>query len=444
MKKQQAFMSFRRTSAFIQAAVLATTALLPVLLLGNSAGAVQLDNRFIDMSGNQTSDGSGRDGGDAFGQDVTYRVGFDVNQAHANIEGIVVDFCSNSPVYGDSCTAPTGFNVNEGTVLVTANTGITSTWAVHANTDANTLIITKAAGDNLSAGATVAFTLGSNAAADGITNPTTLGSFYARIVTYTDDTFADGYVSTAPDTDGAHRDEGGVALSTARELTITARVQEVLEFCIGTEVDSAVAGFTGVTGDSCTQIAGTDISLGVVDSSNVQRTSDGDINNDGIALVRTNALVGAVVYYKAEQESGLTNGGAGTLRQTGGDNCGTIASVANVCFNSAGGDVTNPAQSAVSAGTEKFGMTLTNLSTGAGGATSNLSCDAAYDGDGTCTAGAATGYAWDPTGVFDTIASSAGPTDDERANIEFAATASPTTPTGLYTVTANFVATSTF
>ena len=72
MTKTNVLQSFARTNAVVTAAVLASTALLPVLLLGNSAGAAQLNNRFIDMSGNQTSDGSGRDGGDAFGQDVTY------------------------------------------------------------------------------------------------------------------------------------------------------------------------------------------------------------------------------------------------------------------------------------------------------------------------------------------------------------------------------------
>jgi hypothetical protein len=89
-------------------------------------------------------------------------------------------------------------------------------------------------------------------------------------------------------------------------------------------------------------------------------------------------------------------------------------------------------------------MTLRDLNTTSGGATTSLSCNAQYDGDGSCGTGAVTGYAWDDTGSFDTIASASGPVDDEKVSIEFAATASPTTPTGLYTVTANFVATSTF
>ena len=51
------------------------------------------DNRFIDMSATQASEGSGRDGGDTFGQNVTYTVSFDLGTAHTNLEGIVVQFC---------------------------------------------------------------------------------------------------------------------------------------------------------------------------------------------------------------------------------------------------------------------------------------------------------------------------------------------------------------
>lgn len=438
MNKINVVRTLARANAFVTAAVIASAALLPALLLNSSASGAQLNNRFIDMSATQTSEGSGRDGGDAFGQDVTYGVSFSLASAHANLEGVVVDFCSNSPIVGDACTAPTGFDVNEGTLAI-ANLVGGASLTLDAATDTNTVVLTNGTGDNLAGAATVSFSLGTAAASDGITNPTTLGTFYARILTYTDSTVAAAYAPNGGE--GAYIDDGGIALSVTNELTITARVQEVLQFCIGTETDSTI---TPAVGDDCTDVSGTALDLGVVEASTTQRTSDADILNDGLAMIRTNASAGAVIYYKAEQETGLSNGGAGTLRRAGSDDCGTIASVANSCFNSAGGDITNPAQTAIASGTELFGMTLTNLSTATGGATAALSCNAAYDGDGSCGAGAATGYAWDPTGAFDTIAATSGPADDEHVQIEFAATASPTTPTGLYTATANFVATATF
>ncbi len=428
----------KRASMGLQAAILAFSVLTPVLLLSSSADAAQLGDRFIDMSGSQTSEGSGRDGGDAFGQDVTYSVSFDLTSAHANLEGIVIDFCSNSPIIGDSCTPPTGFNVNEGSLAFTNLSGNISGggFAINAATTNNTLILTDSgAGVSLTPPQTITFDLGSAAGGDGITNPTTTGTFYARIITYTDDTVAAAYADTVP---GAHIDDGGIALSVANHLTVTARVQEVLEFCIGVEESSS---YTNVAGDDCGDVAGTDLSLGVVDANSTQNTNDADIGasgsdgNDGVVMIRTNALNGAVVYYKAEQETS-----SGKLKQATQTCSGT--SLADACFNSAG----TTAQ-AIPFGTELFGMTLYSENNTSGGATTNaLVCNSEYDGGTQACTGTATpdAFAWDDTGVFDTIASSTGPIDDEKALINFAATASPTTPTGLYTVTANFVATSTF
>jgi hypothetical protein len=427
MTKNNVMRPLARANAFVTAAVIASAALLPAMLLNGSASGAQLNNRFIDMSASQTSEGSGRDGGDAFGQDVTYSVNFDLGTAHGNLEGVVIDFCSNTPIIGDPCTAPTGFDVNEGTLAIANLVGATSL-TIDAATDANTLILTNATGDNLASAATVSFDMGSTGAADGVTNPSTTGTFYARILTYTDSAVAAAY---DPETPGANVDDGGIALAVANELTVTARVQEVLEFCIGT--DTASTGLGNVAGDDCTDVAGTDLSLGVVDSNSVATTSNIDVPNDGVAMIRTNALNGAAVYYKAEQDNA-----SGQLKISG-STCSGV-SLADPCFNSAGDTV----QTAIVAGTEMFGMTLRDRNNTSGGATNALTCDSIYDGDGSCGTGAVTGYAWLDTGAFDTIASSTGPIDDEKVSIEFAATASPTTPTGLYTVTANFVATSTF
>ena len=451
-----------RISALLQAAVLAFSLVVPMLLLQGTSGAATIVNRYIDMSsvtssGGNSTNGSGRDGGDAFGQSVTYTVGFDMPST-GNVGAIVVEFCSDSaggPIILQTCTAPTGLNVNTGTAVANQN-GISGFSKIATIVPAaNRFGIENGTPQSITSNTTDTTTIDGRTypASDvkfditGITNPTSVGTFYARIIVYS----ANGnlpttsWVSTATGNNGigtrAH--DGGVALSVVNHLTVTARVQEVLQFCVGTETSSTLTGGPGAraTGDDCTDVLGTDLDLGVVDSNNIQRTSDGDINNDGVAMVRTNAIDGVAMFYKAEQETGLSNGGAGALRITGVDDCGTISAVNNACFNSAGGNVTNPSQSSITAGTELFGMTLTNHDTTAGGATNAVSCNSNYDGDGSCGSGAATGYAWDPTEAFDTIAASTGPVDDELVNIEFAATASPTTPTGLYTVTANFVAT---
>ena len=425
MTKQSALMTFKKSSAIIQAAVLATAAFLPVVLLGGNASGAQLDNRFIDISGSGVAEGSGRSGSTAAGQDVTYTVGFDIGTT-GNVGGLVIDFCSDSPIVGDVCTAPTGFNLNFATLAIANQAGITDFSIDTTNSSASQLVLTRSAA-SVSATTSVEFDLGTSATGDGITNPTTVGTFYARIVTYATDTAAQAYDSETP---GTFVDEGGIALAIANELTITARVQEVLEFCIGTQEDSTLTP-AGDPLEDCSNVAGTDIDLGVVDSNSISNsTTEG---NSGVAMIRTNAANGAVVYYKAEQD---TNSGQ---LKIAGESCISPSSTEDACFNSAG-----LTQVAFTAGVERFGMALRNLNNDYGGATSNLACNVEYRSNTTCADVAPGGYAWRDDGQFATIASSTSVLDDEMVNLEFAATAAPTTPTGLYTVTANFVATSTF
>lgn len=452
MTKNNVLRPLARANAFVAAAVIAGSALLPAILLQGSASGATIENRFIDMSSalssTPSSNGSGRDGGDAFGQSVTYTVGFDMPST-GNVGAIVVEFCSNSPIYLDSCTAPTGMDVDTGTAVANQNgiSGFTKVGAAIVpaanrfgiengtaqSITSNTADTSTVDGITTYPNADVKFDI------TGITNPTTLGSFYARVYVYSANTNLPGTAWDATATGatgvGTPVHDGGYALATANELTITARVQEVLEFCVGTDTDSSLAN---AAADDCGDVTGTDLSLGVVDSNSVSKTSTIAVPNDGVFLIRTNALNGASVFYKSEQDTS-----SGKLKQTGATCSGV--SLADACFNSAGTtQVDIDTLNAGDSSTERFGMTLRDLNTTSGGATTALSCTADYDGDGSCGTGAVTGYAWDDTGSFDTLVSATGPIDDEKASIEFAATAAPTTPTGLYTVTANFVATSIF
>lgn len=429
MSKINAISSFKRMNALAQAAVLTLASLVPIVaLMAQPASGAQLTSRFVDLSANQTSEGSGRDGGDAAGQDVTYRVGF-TTATGANVGGIVIDFCGGSPITGDACTAITGFDTRHDDGLVLANLTGTTGFTINASeSSTNMVVLNNAGAPMINASTAVYFDLGSTGATDGITNPSNTGSFYARILTFATDTAANNYASASP---GTFIDDGGVAMSIANELTITARVQEVLQFCVG----STYSG-TSIPADDCTDISGTAINMGVVDSGTTTATDNSALFNDGKAMIRTNANNGAVIYYKAEQ-----NSSSGKLKVAGATCSGVDTT--DQCFNSAG-----TTKATITPGTELFGMSLTNLNDDNGGATQNLVCDTQYNGDGSACTGAPTGYAWDDSGNFDTIASSAGSVvkviDDEMFNIRFAATASPTTPTGLYTVTANFVATATF
>ena len=218
----------------------------------------------------------------------------------------------------------------------------------------------------------------------------------------------------------------------------------------------------------CCAVSGSAVDIGNIESGQsnvapVDAVNGGDDEN-GVAMVRTNAVNGIVVDYRA-----LLNTSSGALKVAGAS-CGAVPSVTGTdqCFN------TSATQSTLLAGTEEFGMTVAGvncgsvtaysycdfLSAGGGGVAGtdyNLARDAEFDGSG---AGVYTtdanqvpgttnaGYAWDATGAVDRIASSAASTvkvvDDEALILKFAATAGITTPTGSYSVQADFLATATF
>lgn len=469
----------KRAFLLLSAAVLSVAALLPLIITDTASGA-QLTERYIQISTSEISQTG-----------TTYFVSFKPNQT-TNLRGIVVDICQNSPLIGLSCDRTRGVAATptSGTINV-AQTGATPasvTFAVHANSTANgLLILTHSTGFTTvlnNAPMTFSFTA---------TNPTgtiaTLGepgTFFARILTYGDDDGNAGvgggngdspstYTSTTP---GNHLDDGGVAMSTARQLSVTARVQERLEFCVAA-VPGTLDGLLdadGVTADpaevpdNCSASefpTDTAISLGIVDSDRVNVSGDqtsapqGNDKNGGI-MIRTNAYYGAIVSYFAEQESasgqlkvaGSTCGGTSTL-------AGNINAVeTDQCFNSAGPTEYNFRSSEVR---EKFGMTSSRVIRPAASTTTNLVRDTDYDGNGVvdntadcapATVDSANCFAWvdtlpaTPQTAAERIAHSTSGTvkvlDYEMLIIKFAARSAPTTPTGTYTVTATFIATVTY
>jgi hypothetical protein len=292
-----------------------------------------------------------------------------------------------------------------------------------------------------------------------ITNPSTGNTaFYARITTYSDAAYTAGNI----------QDIGSVAAAVVPILQVNALVAENLAFCVGsTTIDS---DSTGTVAGDCSSVSGSSVNLGVLDSSKVNITPmttsciPADCGKNGVAMVRSNALNGTVIYYDAVQQSGTNHNG--TLRISGQtcDASANNASTSNTdqCFN------ISTTQAAFSTVNERFGMTVAGVNcgsttsytcTGTGGANpANLVRDAAYDGDGTSTYEAgdidqingptANGYAWDESGTAVQIASSATSTvkqiDDEALILKFAAHPLITTPFGSYQAQADFIAVSTY
>jgi len=264
-------------------------------------------------------------------------------------------------------------------------------------------------------------------------------SFYPRIRIYSDT----AYTTLAF--------EGAVAQSTSQTLTVNARVQEVLQFCIGsTLIDDAT---TSIAAD-CSAVTGTSVDLGVVDSNAIRVTpvaavNNGDLSN-AVAMIQTNAVNGATIAYRSVQETS-----SGKLKVVGATCTGVT--LTDQCFNSQG-----TTQGTFTAGTEKFGMTIAGVNCASVGASyscvyatgdTNLQPQSNYIGGAytntvSGTYGSTAGFAWDDTGATTTIASSATSATKVIANealvLKFAATAGLTTPTGQYQTQADFIATPTY
>ena len=378
-----------------------------------------------------------------------------------NVDHIQIEFC-DSPL--SSCTTADGTTDNGATdhipILPASPTAtLGGPWTSTANAASrvaglgggtgNQILIDKTTADDTNN--KTALTINVN----GFTNDAQVNtSYYTRVRMYSDAGVTLKW-------------EGVFAQSTSQTLTVNARVQERLDFCVGS---TAANDATTSVGAACANVTGTAVNLGNVEGGNVNVSPVATVNGgdatptNGVAMVRTNAVNGVVVDYKSIQDTG-----SGQLKVPGAS-CAleTAVSTTDQCFNSADSDSdpsNGAAQMAIAAGTEKFGMTIAGINCGSttaytcnfAGGNYNLVRDAAYDGNGANSfvtdadqvAGTTNGgYAWLSNGAASRIASSAGSTvkvlDDEAMILKFAATAGITTPTGSYTVQADFIATATF
>lgn len=411
--------SVKSLSIFFQLSILLLAVVMP-LFLGSKAYASQLTSRSLTLSSAIPA-----------GTSVTYTFGFTIPTA-TTVLGVKFQACTAAI---GTCTAPSGLSFSSRTIG--SPTGFTGTSFAVDTTGANDctpgssiICINRASGTDTSGARTVPF--------NAITNPSTTNStFFVRITTYSADTY----------TTISALDSGTVAAAVTQTLTIAARIQEILNFCVG---NTTVNDATTSPGADCSAIGGTTVDLGTLDASTVNTspvvTGSGGNNTNGIAMLKTNASSGATVSYKSIQGSGSNHLGA--LRVSGAScNSGDVNT--DQCITSAG-----TSQSAFAAGTESFGMSIGGVNCGSTTAypctfssgTYNLQRNTEYDGLGSNTYGTdnSNGYAWDETGTLDQIASSSGAVDDESLILVFAATPNAVTPTGSYATQGDFIAVATY
>lgn len=407
-----------RQPLFFVAAVVLLVAV-PVSVLAAANGG-QVQERSITMSDNSVSGGTITSGVGS-GTNVTYRVTFNA-ATNYTLRGLVLDFCdgSSTPIIGDStCNAPAGFTVGttpaidatDYVVGASTTTGIGTGWSAASTNSGQTLVLTNSTGKAVTSGSTYTFAI------SGVTNPSDLGTFYARLITYTSATV--GISTYAHDDPGTYQDYGGFALSTSDLVQVTAKVQETLTFCVS-------GLYFGASPPNCGATAAPAITLG----HGTNNTLGPDLIDQQpiFTITSTNALNGLTI----RMRSALACGG---LSMDAGATCGIPA------IGSGAGT-----WSVMTAGTAAFGMYCHD---GSGG-TGSLLCDNNYiDRGGSAdpnTFGMDTSTVGDNvTSTYgDVVAQSSGPVNNQLNQYDFAATASNTTPAGIYSTNLALIATGTF
>ena len=463
--------SARRSSYIIMALLLFCVS---IPLEVGFADAAQLQYRSIQLSDSSPSNGT-YTAGVGSGLNVTYKISFKSIQ---NASSMVIDFCENDPIIGDTCVAPTGMSVTTAAIDPTSTGNLTSTgWSItNINTPNPRIKLAQGAGSQLTAGTQQNFNI------TGITNPsivdpTTKGSFYARIYTFASTTFGDGvsktYTNAAAAATSGFSDYGGIALSIDYVISITARVQETLTFCVSgsdpnnwtTTGDCGDAAVTSTANPAPGQYGPPNIVLGHGSPTAVLDTSAVDYGNVWTQL-STNATSGAVI----NMHSNIPCGGLSADYIP--PSTGTCAIPAVNAGSGAGPTV-------ISAGTAAFGVAINKYTptTQAGPAaigtltpttayydpahyvfTGNVPTTVYYGMDTQTATGFNTAfttvgppfsgqssYNGSVIGKFgSTVLTCTGPISRVDARYTFAATSALTTPAGIYTANLSLIATGTF
>lgn len=273
----------------------AAVALLLSVALPSLVSAAQLTDRSVQLSSSSKS---------ATG--VNYLFSF---TAAATAGAVVVQFCDNSPLVGEVCDAPAGMSATG----ATASGGAT----IHGTPTANTVKVT----DSITAG-TNTFTIGN------ITNPSSTGTIYARVLTYADGTASDTYsVDGTTSTLGSPIDQGSVALAITDTVSVSGAVLESLLFCVAGNAtapatDPIGAGCTGANMSAPTLKLGEETLPGVF-ALDANHLSTGKIYTQ----ISTNAIQGAVVNLKSSTTGcgGLALNGTGACNILPAGSTGTFA-----------------------------------------------------------------------------------------------------------------------
>ena len=323
--------------------------------------------------------------------DVTYSVKFTAAQSAGAFR---INFCSNSPVVGDTCSAPNGFSTNNAD---TATSGFTLT-----KPTVNSVVVAGTVSGTVSVDVT------------GITNPSAAGSLYARIVTFPDASTATSETETGSDV----IDSGGVAMQITDKVNVSGLVQESMTFCVA-KAAITVSGCGGA-------LQAPTLKLGQQSGDVIALDADHVSTGDLYAQISTNAAGGAVVNLKSSTA-------CGGMKRVGTADC----------------DIAPALQTGITAGQAKVGVianpyTTDDTTLGATGAFQVVA------GSGYGTTNYALNYSSDNTSGVTSVYgdpfldTNDAPVNNKSMKLTFGASISNSTPAGNYSTDLSMIATGKF
>ena len=366
------------------------TATLAQGLLPTLASADQVTGRSVELSSSSKSATA-----------VTYSVSFTTGASSDTAGAFVVEFCSNTPLIGQACTAPTDMTAASA-ATPTSGASISTTTPATANK-----VVVVDAGMTSAKDISVELT--------GITNPSVAGSIYARVVTYDTDAHAANYATTSLGAGAI--DQGAAAIAITDTVGVSGAVLESMTFCVAGGAISPNCDLTSNTAPT--------LQLGKNTGGVIALDPDAVYTGTVYTQISTNASSGAIVNLKSDTTD------CGGLHRAG-----TISTVCDIPAAGIGA-------STVVAATPGFGvMTGTADVTGSSG---DYKASTNYNNTNyhmNFAAGNATGVTstyGDPI-----LNTNSGPANNLNMPLIFGATVSNNTPAGLYSANLSLVATGKF
>ncbi len=191
-------------------AILTLVALFGLLFLQADSKAYQMTNRSVVIGSSNVS------------VNTYHNFKFDYPTVN-NVGSLEFEYCVNSPLVGSPCVPPTGLSVSAATL---ASQSGEMGFAMDAATTANKIVVSRLPGTTSIGSASYSFT--------NITNPSSEQTVFVRVSSFS------GVGALGP-----RVDDGTVAFSTAKQVTVSGFVPPYLTFCVGVTVANDCSSANG-------------------------------------------------------------------------------------------------------------------------------------------------------------------------------------------------------